>query len=1329
MGDIIYEYGVESFGVQEAKGGRKVPTPPVSRRQQELKRLVQERRQLKKQWKKGSVVEKGGIEALKADIKTRLSSLRRAENLRKRRRKKEQTRTRFYKDPFKFLKSLFPKEKSGALKTTKKDLEEHLRIKNFDSKGHEHLAIPSDIPPIEPPEHHIDTSPPTWKEVENIVRRARSASAPGPNGVPYKVYKNAPDVLRFLWRLMRTAWQKKIIPKVWHFSTTITTLLKAYFQDLQFCFTTSEFTTSWQCLNVGLYGDGVLKLPLTSLTEKFKCAKTRFQMTLNESRDPVGRWTRWESVEKRKISCKDLWAMEARRLSFSIRATYILTGCKTSLTQGRYTWRHNQVLKNLASALEEKRAATNSLPTPAASYPLRTTFVREGAKPPKSSFTPSEREKLRLARDWKMLADIGRQLVFPPEIVTTTLRPDMVLWSSLLKKVFIIELTVPWEDSVGEAYEPRHLRYGDLATEARHLGWNTEVRPVEVGCRSFVATSTTRLLKDLGIKGQSQRSAIRAVSEAAEGSSQWLWMKRINPSWAPNYNNFHNIIYDDFFLTQFTWTVCAWADGGRQKRAWIIESFTIEEENPGPFPYILGKIQLERSYLYRYQLKGQGVDSDPKGILDIDKDGNVLVYGKVDFENEKGIQVIKSTFEARDHINNEVDTKLGVHIQILDINDHAPKFQQSVYEVTVDESHSQGKDVVTVLAFDEDDPHTNNGTFDLTIKSVTPTPDNVKFYIKQQKGQRSGTVYFNGCLNYEKAQKYTILVEAKDKGEKIQLSSTSTLKINILDNNNNLPVFSGKTGPGKVKEREAGVEVLRLQVTDKDTRGSKAWKAKYTIHGDKKEQFKIETDPDTNEGILTVVKQMDYEEQTYQNLSISVQNEIPYFSCKVKNQVENAKWEVDVIPQNSGMSVENLYNTIPVTIYVEDVNDPPVFIPPVKHIQIMENIAVGTSLTTFTAKDMDGSHKNTFKFVKGEDIDGWITVDAKTGLVSTNKILDRESPFGINSTYRATLYAVDDGVPPLTGTGTLFIHLNDQNDNIPMLEVNAVNICLDTEPTVANITAVDLDLPPYSSPFHYELLGDVKDKWRVEPTHGTTVSLIKEHSVHSGHHLLQIKILDQQGMFSIQNLTVRVCDCSIDPNCKVRTARMAKIGPTAAWIVVLTFLFFIAMCLMVLLISCKAEKKMIEMDYAFGRLIQTNTENPGTDCKVKHNKQEALQPVFTDQMFIRSMQRSSTRSSYRENFKRSSIRSSGRFFYGKVSYPGNNLAVIINKKLLALQTREEEFVVYEPHYYADEGQAMDNAELDALSIPENDFHPEMLINLDNRFSELATISRPDLMQR
>ncbi len=37
-----------------------------------------------------------------------------------------------------------------------------------------------------------------------------------------------------------------------HIPDTITALVKSYLQDLQFCFTTSEFTTSWQCLEVGI---------------------------------------------------------------------------------------------------------------------------------------------------------------------------------------------------------------------------------------------------------------------------------------------------------------------------------------------------------------------------------------------------------------------------------------------------------------------------------------------------------------------------------------------------------------------------------------------------------------------------------------------------------------------------------------------------------------------------------------------------------------------------------------------------------------------------------------------------------------------------------------------------------------------------------------------------------------------------------------------------------------------------------------------------------------------------------------------------------------------
>jgi len=88
-----------------------------------------------------------------------------------------------------------------------------------------------------------------------------------------------------------------------------------------------------------------------------------------------GQWLNWEGVEKKKLSWKELWSMEERSIRFLIGVTYdvlptpqnlklwgngdplcslcsgtetlrhILSGCKVSLSQGRYTWQHNQVLR------------------------------------------------------------------------------------------------------------------------------------------------------------------------------------------------------------------------------------------------------------------------------------------------------------------------------------------------------------------------------------------------------------------------------------------------------------------------------------------------------------------------------------------------------------------------------------------------------------------------------------------------------------------------------------------------------------------------------------------------------------------------------------------------------------------------------------------------------------------------------------------------------------------------------------------------------------------------------------------------------------------------
>lgn len=46
---------------------------------------------------------------------------------------------------------------------------------------------------------------------------------------------------------------------------------------------------------------------------------------------------------------------------------------------------------------------------------------------------------------------------------------------------------------------------------------------------------------------------------------------------------------------------------------------------------------------------------------------------------------------------------------------------------------------------------------------------------------------------FQKAQKYTLQIEARDDGDKVQLSSTSTVVLNIIDHNNHLPEITGHT--------------------------------------------------------------------------------------------------------------------------------------------------------------------------------------------------------------------------------------------------------------------------------------------------------------------------------------------------------------------------------------------------------------------------------------------------------------------------------------------------------------------------------------------------------
>jgi hypothetical protein len=57
----------------------------------------------------------------------------------------------------------------------------------------------------------------------------------------------------------------------------------------------------------------------------------------------------WGGVTERKLTWEKIWR--------KVRGTlirHILSGCPYSLTKGRYKWRHDQVLRELAIALDQE---------------------------------------------------------------------------------------------------------------------------------------------------------------------------------------------------------------------------------------------------------------------------------------------------------------------------------------------------------------------------------------------------------------------------------------------------------------------------------------------------------------------------------------------------------------------------------------------------------------------------------------------------------------------------------------------------------------------------------------------------------------------------------------------------------------------------------------------------------------------------------------------------------------------------------------------------------------------------------------------------------------
>ncbi|XP_028309801.1 cadherin-2A-like isoform X2 [Gouania willdenowi] len=716
------------------------------------------------------------------------------------------------------------------------------------------------------------------------------------------------------------------------------------------------------------------------------------------------------------------------------------------------------------------------------------------------------------------------------------------------------------------------------------------------------------------------------------------------------------------------------------------------------------------------------------------------------------------TFQAIDREKHIVETQLGIHVKILDANDNAPEFDRKIYEISVNESKLQGSDLITIKAIDKDISSVFN-VFDIRMVSVQPKDKDVELYLTQIPNTDTATISFKGCLDYETVNRYTIILEAKDRGKPQPMSSTCTVIINIVDGNNHLPEITQQKGLTKVKENEKDVLIFRVPVKDGDAKGTPAWRAKYNIIGDKNKHFRISTDPQTNDGLLYVQKSLNYEETDMVNITITAENETPFYDCKVLERSTTDLWKIFYEGETS-TSGTNLMSQH-VSVMVENVNEAPMLKD--KKVSVNENSGNGKQLAIFAAQDPDLKKANTIKYIIGKDPAGWIKVDANSGKVTTSANIDRESSFVNNSIYIASILAVDNGIPPMTGTGTLTIQITDENDNAPFLVANSVDMCHSDPISRTKISASDLDLHPNAGPFVFVLLEDAEGSWRVDPSTGHSVDLIKENHVHSGIYDLSLEVSDLQGNTDIQRLTVTVCNCLdlANPNCSFRKSAGSTLGAGAILIMILSLLLLAGLLLLVLLFTCKKEKKTISDDSS-GHLMNSNTEEPGSDCTVSFGSnlkataqaqaqtaavnsyhmngaadyglsktdsalhQETQNIKWTTNDEVREgVQLQRQRSLVRNSLHSSMGRGPQRMTWNSGSVTSHRQQLQSNhlyKMLHGLQAPGNELLDYVPKMYADEGTFQPNFDLDALTISEVSFNLDS--ELDLKFQNLASICMP-----